>query len=89
MPKLTGDKSHYLTVCSHADVVYHPWKKEHDGDQTREIMYTIALTNPLAPKTATVTETQVGWSPPPLVAVSGSVAMSGYYKPRAMPRTNI
>lgn len=41
-----------------SDVVYQPWKKEQDGNQTREIMYTIALNNPLAPKTATVTETQ-------------------------------
>ena len=43
------------------DIVYHPWKKEKDeaGNQTREIMYTVSLTNPLAPKTATVTETQV------------------------------
>ncbi|XP_077104621.1 protein Aster-B isoform X2 [Siphateles boraxobius] len=40
------------------DVVYHPWKKEDAGNQTRDIMYTISLTNPLAPKTATVTETQ-------------------------------
>ncbi|TRY94211.1 hypothetical protein DNTS_027596 [Danionella cerebrum] len=40
------------------DVVYHPWKTEGAGNQTREIMYTISLTNPLAPKTATVTETQ-------------------------------
>ncbi|XP_051952628.1 protein Aster-B-like isoform X2 [Xyrauchen texanus] len=40
------------------DVVYHPWKKENAGNQTREIMYTISLTNPLAPKTATVSETQ-------------------------------
>ncbi|XP_042355563.1 protein Aster-B isoform X3 [Plectropomus leopardus] len=41
-----------------SDVVYHPWRKELDGNQTREIMYTLALNNPLAPKTATVTETQ-------------------------------
>ncbi|XP_027129457.1 GRAM domain-containing protein 1B isoform X2 [Larimichthys crocea] len=41
-----------------SDVVYHPWRKEHEGDQTREIMYTIALNNPLAPKAATVTEAQ-------------------------------
>ncbi|KTG45638.1 hypothetical protein cypCar_00010984 [Cyprinus carpio] len=40
------------------DVVYHSWKKEDTGNQTREIMYTISLSNPLAPKTATVTETQ-------------------------------
>lgn len=40
-------------------VVYHPWKKAELGDQSREIMYTIAISNPLAPKTATVTETQV------------------------------
>uniref|UniRef100_A0A8C1R262 GRAM domain containing 1Bb n=1 Tax=Cyprinus carpio TaxID=7962 RepID=A0A8C1R262_CYPCA len=40
------------------DVVYQPWKKENAGNQTRAIMYTISLTNPLAPKTATVTETQ-------------------------------
>ncbi|KAK2894977.1 hypothetical protein Q8A67_012206 [Cirrhinus molitorella] len=40
------------------DVVYHPWKKEVAGNQTRAIMYTISLTNPLAPKTATVTENQ-------------------------------
>ena len=42
-----------------ADIVYHPWKKEAAGDQTRDIKYTISLTNPLAPKSATVTETQV------------------------------
>ncbi|XP_034539772.1 protein Aster-B-like [Notolabrus celidotus] len=41
-----------------SDVVPQPWRKEQDGSQTREIMYTIALNNPLAPKTATVTETQ-------------------------------
>ncbi|XP_061072272.1 protein Aster-B isoform X5 [Conger conger] len=41
-----------------SDVVYHPWKKEGEGNQTREILYTISLSNPLAPKTATVTETQ-------------------------------
>ncbi|KAL4647293.1 GRAM domain-containing protein 1B isoform X11 [Arapaima gigas] len=41
-----------------SDVVYHPWKKEEAGNQTREIMYTISLSNPLVPKTATVTETQ-------------------------------
>lgn len=46
-----------------SDMVYHPWKKEDNGNQTREIMYTITLTNPLAPKTATVNETQVS-SPP-------------------------
>lgn len=45
------------------DVVYHPWKKEEAGNQTREIMYTISLSNPLAPKTATVTETQVQSTP--------------------------
>lgn len=44
-------------------MVYHPWKKEADGNQTREILYTISLSNPLAPKTATVTETQVGPTP--------------------------
>ncbi|CAJ1064473.1 protein Aster-B-like [Xyrichtys novacula] len=41
-----------------SDVVPQPWRKEQDGNQTREIMYTITLNNPLAPKTATVTETQ-------------------------------
>ncbi|XP_076591900.1 protein Aster-B isoform X10 [Chaetodon auriga] len=41
-----------------SDVVYHPWKKEDAGNQTREIMYTISLSNPLAPKTSTVSETQ-------------------------------
>ncbi|XP_037533379.1 protein Aster-B [Nematolebias whitei] len=41
-----------------SDVVYHPWKKEEAGNQTRVIMYTISLSNPLAPKTATATETQ-------------------------------
>ncbi|KAM3615683.1 uncharacterized protein V6R79_006238 [Siganus canaliculatus] len=40
------------------DVVYHPWKKEDAGNQTREIMYTISLSNPLAPKTSTASETQ-------------------------------
>ncbi|MEE6485294.1 hypothetical protein FKM82_014236 [Ascaphus truei] len=40
------------------EVIFHPWKKEENGNQTRVILYTIALTNPLAPKSATVTETQ-------------------------------
>ncbi|XP_036380191.1 protein Aster-B isoform X3 [Megalops cyprinoides] len=48
----------FLEQRRFSDVVYHPWKKEESGNQTREIMYTISLTNPLAPKTATVTETQ-------------------------------
>ncbi|XP_023604499.1 LOW QUALITY PROTEIN: GRAM domain-containing protein 1B, partial [Myotis lucifugus] len=41
-----------------SDIVFHPWKKEENGDQSRLILYTINLTNPLAPKTATVRETQ-------------------------------
>ncbi|XP_076850758.1 protein Aster-B-like [Brachyhypopomus gauderio] len=41
-----------------SDVVFQPWKKEDAGNQTREIVYTISLSNPLAPKTATVSETQ-------------------------------
>ncbi|XP_061449155.1 protein Aster-B isoform X1 [Rhineura floridana] len=41
-----------------SDIVFHPWKKEQTGNQSRVILYTITLTNPLAPKTATVTETQ-------------------------------
>ncbi|KAJ8275635.1 hypothetical protein COCON_G00073870 [Conger conger] len=48
----------FLEQRRFSDVVYHPWRKEEAGNQTREIMYTISLTNPLAPKTATVTETQ-------------------------------
>ncbi|XP_016330573.1 GRAM domain-containing protein 1B isoform X3 [Sinocyclocheilus anshuiensis] len=48
----------FLEQRRFSDVVYHPWKKEYTGNQTREIMYTISLSNPLAPKTATVTETQ-------------------------------
>lgn len=57
----------------HADVVYHPWKKEETGNQTREIMYTISLSNPLAPKTSTVSETQVRT----LIPGGGSVGESG------------
>ncbi|XP_019365366.1 PREDICTED: GRAM domain-containing protein 1B isoform X1 [Gavialis gangeticus] len=41
-----------------SEIIFHPWKKEENGNQTRVILYTITLTNPLAPKTATVTETQ-------------------------------
>lgn len=41
-----------------SDIVFHPWKKEENGNQSRLILYTINLTNPLAPKTATVRETQ-------------------------------
>uniref|UniRef100_A0A8C8SY25 GRAM domain containing 1B n=1 Tax=Pelusios castaneus TaxID=367368 RepID=A0A8C8SY25_9SAUR len=41
-----------------SDIIFHPWKKEENGNQSRVILYTITLTNPLAPKTATVTETQ-------------------------------
>ncbi|XP_052385608.1 protein Aster-B isoform X3 [Oncorhynchus keta] len=49
----------FLEQRRFSDIVYHPWKKEKEaGNQTREIMYTVSLTNPLAPKTATVTETQ-------------------------------
>ncbi|KAB1254900.1 Protein Aster-B [Camelus dromedarius] len=40
------------------DIIFHPWKKEENGNQSRVILYTITLTNPLAPKTATVRETQ-------------------------------
>ncbi|XP_056138979.1 protein Aster-B isoform X1 [Lampris incognitus] len=50
--------SDFMEQRRFSDVVYHPWKKEDAGNQTREIMYTISLSNPLAPKTATVTETQ-------------------------------
>ncbi|XP_038549450.1 protein Aster-B isoform X3 [Micropterus salmoides] len=50
--------SDFMEQRRFSDVVYHPWKKEDDGNQTREILYTISLSNPLAPKTATVTETQ-------------------------------
>uniref|UniRef100_A0A8C2ZGQ2 GRAM domain containing 1B n=1 Tax=Cyclopterus lumpus TaxID=8103 RepID=A0A8C2ZGQ2_CYCLU len=50
--------SDFMEQRRFSDVVYHPWKKEEAGNQTREIMYTISLSNPLAPKTATVIETQ-------------------------------
>nr|XP_020456080.1 GRAM domain-containing protein 1B isoform X10 [Monopterus albus] len=50
--------SDFMEQRRFTDVVYRPWKKEEAGNQTREIMYTISLSNPLAPKTATVTETQ-------------------------------
>lgn len=39
-------------------MVYHPWTKQQDGNQTRDIMYTVALSNPLIPKMSTATETQ-------------------------------
>lgn len=60
--ELTRDPSpvtsvQYCFILS--DIIFHPWKKEENGNQTRVILYTITLTNPLAPKTATVTETQV------------------------------
>ncbi|XP_070399538.1 protein Aster-B isoform X2 [Nothobranchius furzeri] len=50
--------SEFMEQRRFSDVVYHPWKKEEAGNQTRVILYTISLSNPLAPKTATVTETQ-------------------------------
>ncbi|KAL2096197.1 hypothetical protein ACEWY4_008345 [Coilia grayii] len=50
--------SDFMEQRRFTEVVYHPWRKEDAGNQTREIMYTISLSNPLAPKTATVTETQ-------------------------------
>ncbi|KAJ3590961.1 hypothetical protein NHX12_008909 [Muraenolepis orangiensis] len=50
--------SRFMEQRRFSEVVYHPWKKEEEGNQTRDIMYTISLSNPLAPKTATVTETQ-------------------------------
>uniref|UniRef100_A0A8B9LC77 GRAM domain containing 1Bb n=1 Tax=Astyanax mexicanus TaxID=7994 RepID=A0A8B9LC77_ASTMX len=50
--------SDFMVQRRFSDVVFHPWKKEDAGNQTREIMYTISLSNPLAPKTATVSETQ-------------------------------
>uniref|UniRef100_A0A8C9W5Q2 GRAM domain containing 1B n=1 Tax=Scleropages formosus TaxID=113540 RepID=A0A8C9W5Q2_SCLFO len=50
----------FLEQRRFSDVMYSPWKKKEEeaGNQMREIRYTISLTNPLAPKTATVTETQ-------------------------------
>ncbi|ETE59875.1 GRAM domain-containing protein 1B, partial [Ophiophagus hannah] len=48
----------YMNEVFNFKVVFHPWKKEDTGNQSRVILYTITLTNPLAPKTATVTETQ-------------------------------
>lgn len=51
--------SHASDICLFSDIVFHPWKKDETGNQSRVILYTITLTNPLAPKTATVTETQV------------------------------
>uniref|UniRef100_A0A8C9SUT9 GRAM domain containing 1B n=1 Tax=Scleropages formosus TaxID=113540 RepID=A0A8C9SUT9_SCLFO len=50
--------SDFMEQRRFSDVVYQPWKKEESGNQTREIMYTISLSNPLVPKTAAVTETQ-------------------------------
>ncbi|KAM6946233.1 protein Aster-B-like [Aplochiton taeniatus] len=50
--------SDFMEQRRFSDVVYRPWRKEDAGNQTREILYTISLSNPLAPKTATVTETQ-------------------------------
>ncbi|XP_038141750.1 protein Aster-B isoform X5 [Cyprinodon tularosa] len=50
--------SDFMEQRRFSDIVYHPWKKEDAGNQSRVIMYTISLSNPLAPKTATVTETQ-------------------------------
>ncbi|KFQ23925.1 GRAM domain-containing protein 1B, partial [Mesitornis unicolor] len=41
-----------------SDITLQPWKKEENGNQTRVIFYTITPNNPLAPKTAAVTETQ-------------------------------
>uniref|UniRef100_A0A8C1T336 GRAM domain containing 1Ba n=1 Tax=Cyprinus carpio TaxID=7962 RepID=A0A8C1T336_CYPCA len=48
----------FLEQRRFSGVVYNPWRKEDSGNQSREIMYTVSLSNPLAPKTATVTETQ-------------------------------
>lgn len=64
-------RCHQSTLFCFLDVVYHPWKKEDAGNQTREIMYTISLSNPLAPKTSTASETQVQ-SPPSLFTACGS-----------------
>ncbi|KAJ0063633.1 hypothetical protein NL108_004488 [Boleophthalmus pectinirostris] len=50
--------SDFMEQRRFSEIVFHPWRKEENGDQTREILYTISLSNPLAPKTATVTETQ-------------------------------
>ncbi|XP_066541066.1 protein Aster-B isoform X1 [Hoplias malabaricus] len=50
--------SDFMEQRRFTDIVFHPWKKEEEGNKKREIMYTISLSNPLAPKTATVSETQ-------------------------------
>uniref|UniRef100_A0AAV2J022 VASt domain-containing protein n=1 Tax=Knipowitschia caucasica TaxID=637954 RepID=A0AAV2J022_KNICA len=50
--------SDFMEQRRFSEIVFHPWRKEENGNQTREILYTISLSNPLAPKTATVTETQ-------------------------------
>ncbi|XP_043935294.1 protein Aster-A [Protopterus annectens] len=41
------------------DLIMKPWGKDNTGNQTRSTSYTIAVNNPLGPKTAPVTETQV------------------------------
>ncbi|XP_043935411.1 protein Aster-B-like [Protopterus annectens] len=38
--------------------IFHPWKKEESGNQSRVILYSITLTNPFMPKTSRVTENQ-------------------------------
>ncbi|XP_008330784.2 GRAM domain-containing protein 1B-like isoform X3 [Cynoglossus semilaevis] len=48
----------FRTQRGFSDMVYHPWTKQQDGNQTRDIMYTVALSNPLIPKMSTATETQ-------------------------------
>ncbi|XP_072309451.1 protein Aster-B isoform X9 [Eucyclogobius newberryi] len=50
--------SDFMEQRRFSEIVFHPWRKEENGNQSREILYTISLSNPLAPKTATVTETQ-------------------------------
>ncbi|KAJ3588844.1 hypothetical protein NHX12_009698, partial [Muraenolepis orangiensis] len=48
----------FLEQRRFSDVVYRPWSKEQEGNQTRELMYNVSLSNPLTPKSAAVTETQ-------------------------------
>ncbi|KAJ8280753.1 hypothetical protein GJAV_G00058600, partial [Gymnothorax javanicus] len=50
--------SNFMEQRRFSDVVYHPWKRAEEGHQRREIVYTIALSNPLMAKTTTVTEIQ-------------------------------
>lgn len=54
--------NHLLLLLWPPDVTLSPWSSDSKCHQRRVLTYTIPISNPLGPKSASVVETQVGWA---------------------------